>query len=66
MNLPNFKYYLRKFITLSNAYVYFYIDSNGAKQQTFTKTALPYAPKGWDEQELSWERGFEYWGVYFE
>jgi hypothetical protein len=64
MNLTNFKYYLRKYIVASTAYVYFYIDANGFKQQTFTKTSLPYAPKGWEEQELTQERGFEYWGVF--
>lgn len=60
----NFKYYLRYYDEQTPAWVYYYIDSNGDLADTTTKTELPQAPSGWEQQSLTWERGFIYYGVF--
>lgn len=60
----NFKYYLRYYDEQTPAWVYYYIDSNGDLADTTTKTELPQAPSGWEQQSLTWERGFTYYGVF--
>lgn len=59
-----FKYALRKFNTISNVYDYYYLDTAGIVQSTTTKTYLNYAPDGWEDQSLKWERGTTYYGVF--
>lgn len=59
-----FKYALRKLNPLTSNYDYYYIDTNGVVQATTTKTYLNYAPEGWEDQSLKWERGTNYYGVF--
>lgn len=63
MQPKDFKYYLRKKLTPSS-YVYYYVNSTGAVTTTGTATELNFAPEGWDEKALKWERGFDWWGVF--
>lgn len=57
-----FKYYLRyKYLT---SWKYYYVDSGGNVLSTSTKTPITFAPKGWREKALKWERGFVYHGVF--
>lgn len=60
---PKFKYYLRK----PNGSDYDYKYRNGAVVATVTSSTpvkeLGYAPEGWEDQYLMWDRGFTYHGV---
>lgn len=64
MQVKLFKFYIRYYDTGISAYQYLYITSLGAVSTTTTKTELPQAPKGWEELELKWERGFTLHGVF--
>jgi len=64
MQTDLFKYALRKLNPLTSNYDYYYIDANGVVQSTTTKTYLNYAPEGWEDQSLKWERGTTYYGVF--
>lgn len=64
MQVKLFKFYIRYYDTGISAYRYLYITSAGAVSTTTTKTELPQAPKGWEELELKWERGFTLHGVF--
>ena len=57
-----YRYYLRGFI--GGSWRYYYIDSNGDFADTITQTELPMLPQGWQDLEISWERGFVYYGLY--
>ena len=57
-----FKYYLR--YDVSGTKHYYYVDTNGDVQSTTTKTQLQFAPKGWRDKSLKWERGFVYHGIF--
>lgn len=57
-----YRYYLRGFI--STAWRYYYIDSNGDFADTITQTELPMLPQGWQDLEVTWERGFVYYGLF--
>lgn len=57
-----FKYYLR--YDVSGTKHYYYVDTNGDVQTTTTKTQLQFAPKGWRDKSLKWERGFVYHGIF--
>lgn len=43
---------------------YYTIDTNGDVISTTTVTQIDRAPEGWQEYELSWERGLEYYGMF--
>lgn len=58
--LNDFKYYL---IRKSDG-KYYYIDGSGTLQTQVAAIELPYAPKGWDDNLIKWERGFTYHGVF--
>lgn len=60
--VKNFQWYL--FYEDGGTTYYHYVDSNGAIQTTMTKTPLRFAPKGWRDQALVWERGFVYHGIF--
>jgi hypothetical protein len=62
MQNKQFKYYLRKKIS-AGVYEYYYINS-GAVAITPTITEIDFAPKGWSESLLEWERGFDWFGVF--
>lgn len=64
MQVKLFKFYIRFYDTGISAYQYLYVTSLGAVSATTTKTELPQAPKGWEELELKWERGFTLHGVF--
>jgi hypothetical protein len=64
MQIDNFKFYIRVYNIALSAYVYYYEDANGDIQTTTTKTAINFAPKGWKEMKLKWERGYTYYGVF--
>jgi hypothetical protein len=64
MQIDNFKFYIRVYNIALSAYVYYYEDANGDIQTTTTKTAINFAPKGWKEMQLKWERGYTYYGVF--
>lgn len=64
MQVDLFRYSLRRFNVISNSYQYYYVDNAGVVQTTFTPTALQYAPQGWEDQSLKWERGTKYYGVF--
>jgi len=57
------KYYLRKYNTGSAVWEYYQLDNTGAVVLNTTKTELQFAPQGWRDETLRWERGFKYWGV---
>jgi len=57
-----FKYYFR--FDVAGTWHYYYVDGSGDVQDTTTKTALVFAPKGWEKKALKWERGFIYHGVF--
>lgn len=59
--MKDFQYYLYK--TILGVNHYYYLDSNGDVQTTTTKRAIQFAPKGWREQGLKWDRGFVYHGI---
>ena len=63
MQLPDFKYYLRKKIT-AVSYVYYYVNTSGVVTTTGTPTEIEFAPDGWMDKSLEWKRGFEWWGVF--
>jgi hypothetical protein len=56
-----YKYYLR--FNDAGTWKYYYVNTSGVVSNTTTKTELNFAPKGWSNKTLKWERGFEYWGV---
>lgn len=57
-----FKYYLRK--KISTTWNYYYINASGnVALIPNTKTPLVFAPEGWQDQVINWERGFEYFGL---
>lgn len=56
-----YKYYLR--FDDAGTWKYYYVNTSGVVSITTTKTELNFAPKGWENKTLKWERGFEYWGV---
>lgn len=60
-NIHQYKYYLR--FDDSGTWKYYYIDTNGAIQNTATKTELQFTPSGWRAKILQLIRGYEYWGV---
>lgn len=64
MQIKQFKYYLRKYNSVSSMWEYFYVDNSGLVDVTNTPTELPQAPRGWEGQTLIWERGFEWYGVF--
>jgi len=64
MQTDLFKYALRKLNPLTSNYEYYYVDTAGVVQTTYTKTYLNYAPEGWEDQSLKWERGTTYYGVF--
>lgn len=64
MQIDNFKFYIRVYNIALSAYVYYYEDANGDIQTTTTKTAIKFAPKGWKDMQLTWERGYTYYGVF--
>jgi hypothetical protein len=64
MQVDLFRYSLRRFNVISNSYQYYFVDANGVVQSSFTPTALQYAPQGWEDQSLKWERGTKYYGVF--
>lgn len=62
MAQPNkYKHYLRYW---DGAQWVYYIVTAGAVSTTTTKTALSRAPEGWQEYEVSWERGWTYYGIF--
>lgn len=58
--LNDFQYYL----TRKSDGKYYYIDGSGNLQTQVAAIELPYAPDGWKETKVSWERGFTYHGVF--
>jgi hypothetical protein len=42
---------------------YYYIDSNGLVALSLSIKPLEFAPDGWEDQLLNWERGFTYYGI---
>lgn len=58
-----YKYYLRGNPT-GTSLRYYYIDTGGAVADTTTETELPSLPDGWQDLEVSWERGWVYYGLY--
>ena len=64
MQVKLFKFYIRYYDTGISAYQYIYVTSGGLVSATTTPTELPQAPKGWEELELKWERGFTLHGVF--
>jgi hypothetical protein len=42
----------------------YYIVSGGVVTTTTTKTEIDRAPEGWQDYEISYERGWQYYGVY--
>lgn len=57
-----FKYYFR--YDVGGTWHYYYVDTSGVVQNTTTKTPLQFAPKGWQNKSLKWERGFVYHGIF--
>ena len=64
MQTDLFRYALREYNTFATAYEYYYIDNAGVLQTSFTPTFLQYAPQGWEDQSLKYERGNTYYGVF--
>jgi hypothetical protein len=64
MQVDNFKFYIRGWDVGTASYFYYYVDSIGDVLTTFTKTPINFAPKGWKEMKLKWERGYTYYGVF--
>lgn len=58
-----FKYYLRKYNTGLAAWEYYQMDNTGTVILDVAVTPLTFAPQGWQEKTLKWERGYTYWGV---
>lgn len=64
MSNPKFKWYFR--VANGSDYDYKYVDTSGAV--TFTTSSTPvnnirYAPEGWQDMFLMWERGFQYYAL---
>ena len=64
MQVDNFKFYIRGWDVGTASYFYYYVDSIGDVLTTFTKTPINFAPKGWKEMKLKWERGYTYDGIF--
>jgi hypothetical protein len=64
MQVDNFKFYIRGWDVGTASYFYYYVDSIGDVLTTFTKTPINFAPKGWKDMQLQWERGYTYYGVF--
>lgn len=59
-----YKHFLRYYDYDIADYQYYYLDPSGNVDITTTETELDYAPEGWQEYEIAWERGFEYLGLF--
>jgi len=64
MQVDNFKFYIRGWDVGTASYFYYYVDSIGDVLTTFTKTPINFAPKGWKDMQLQWERWYTYYGVF--
>lgn len=58
----DFKFYFRYLVGMT--WQYYYVDNAGVVQTTSTPTELTFAPQGWQDIQLNWERGFTYHGVF--
>ena len=49
---------------ITNGTDYFYVDNSGAVANTLTPTPIVYAPDNWNDISVTFERGWNYYGLF--